>query len=569
MEADRLWAGAAATLAVASALAVLGPVLGEPTGLALGGAQGEGAAHLWGLWSAAANLPNGSPFLRVADAAFPAGFRADLMDPVHLLVLGPLAAVGGAGGATLGWNLLPAASLLLGGLGGWLLGARLGFSAPARTALAVLVAASPYVCGGVVPVGRSEQLAGAWLVLHLAALHGAIRDGGVGWGLGAVATLALQAHAGWRPLMFVVVLEVPLALAWAVTASGRGAALARAVAIGVAAAVLTVPLLRTHLGAAPWWAAVDGWPSPFQVPGEAAYLSDLAPGVSLPGWQGDPPANVGLVALLAALGGAVLRPRRAGPWLAFGVALWSLALGLRIGLVRGGAFGWGPAAYLSWVLPPLRAVQGWPRLAPLALVPLAVAAGHAVDGLAGRRRVVVALAVAVLGLVEGAAWRPLGRPTFPVVVSAPGAAALAALPAGALLELPLVLPTDAEVQGRVDAALLGQRLHGRPTTLAPSPYPVTATDLAGPLGLAGRPGPPLDCDPGLAARLAGRGVGGVVLHLDWLDPRGARMTLDGVRAQLGAPDEIDEAAALWAIPGRRPDPCGHSGAAGVGEGSRR
>jgi hypothetical protein len=570
-----LWGLLALLGAVVAAAAVLAPVAGDLTGQALGGPDGEGPAHLWGLWTAAANLPSGSPFLRESALGFPDRFVADLMDPLHLVVLGPLLALFGGDGVVLGWNLLPVISLALGGVGGWLLGARMGLSPPARAVLALGLAASPAVCGSLVPVGRTEQLAGAWVGLHLAFLLGFMQTGKWRLGLAAVVTLVAQSHAGWRPLMLLLGLEVPVALGLALRSPQRRLAMGRAVAVGGLAAVLTLPLLSAHLGVNPWWLDGTRPPSPFSALLPAVSLSQVVWGGALPEWTGEPPPQVGRVALVLAAVGAWLRPRQAGPWLLLGAVLAALALGQRVDLGLGTQPGFGPAAYLAWLVPPLRSINGWPRLAPLAALPLLVAASIGVDAVSrSRRRAAIAGVAMGLMVVEGVLWRPLGSPTFPIQIPPGTDSALAALPDGPVLVLPLFLADgQGEVgrQGARDRVMLAERLHGRPLSIVPCPYTAPVVEeLAGPLARVGRPSPPPLCAPGLAPLLYDSGYVGVILDQDQIVPQARRGALAAVEAQLGAPTWSGDGQLAWSLD--RQEACAASVQAptgGVGEPPQR
>ncbi|MEC8423867.1 MAG: hypothetical protein VX000_08825, partial [Myxococcota bacterium] len=376
------------------AVRITAPVWSDPTGRLVGAAEGEAAAHLWGLWVAADGLWSSGPFLRVAEASWPGEFRKDLVDPLHLLGIAPATWIGGGAGATLAWNALPVVSMSLGAVGGAWMGARLGLGVPSRALLAGLLACSPSFSGATVPVGRSEQLALAWSAIHVAALHRAIREG-TAWSIvvGGL-TLGLQALAGWRPLTFLLFLEVPLAAAWVRSWKGcRNAAL-----VGVVGALIAFPMLAAHASVSPWWLEANPWPSPFDHQVDPSRLSALLTMDGAGDWSSDPTPNAGRVAALLAALGAVRRPRAVLPWLGLGLALWGLSLGLRFVPSTSGDVAFGPAAYLSWAVPPLRVIHGWPRLAPLALLPLAIGAARGLDGV---RRSSVAIGVALLlGLAE-------------------------------------------------------------------------------------------------------------------------------------------------------------------------
>ena len=461
---------------------ITAPVWSDPTDVC-GAAEGA-AAHLWGLWVAADGLWSSGPFLRVAEASWPGEFRKDLVDPLHLLGIAPATWIGGGAGATLAWNALPVVSMSLGAVGGAWMGARLGLGVPSRALLAGLLACSPSFSGATVPVGRSEQLALAWSAIHVAALHRAIREG-TAWSIvvGGL-TLGLQALAGWRPLTFLLFLEVPLAAAWVRSWKGcRNAAL-----VGVVGALIAFPMLAAHASVSPWWLEANPWPSPFDHQVDPSRLSALLTMDGAGDWSSDPTPNAGRVAAPGAgAGGAPGRPL-------LGFALWGCLWGSAC------AFDiWRQASAQrpsSWAVPPLRVIHGWPRLAPLALLPLAIGAARGLDGV---RRSPVAIGVALLlGLAEGVLWAPVENGSIARIPPE----AHGELPAGALLSLPLVSEAGPAGQGALDRALLHAHALGRPSSIAPSPYRPTVDALLGSLAWVGRPGPPVPCDAGLGARLA-------------------------------------------------------------------
>ena len=115
----------------------------HPFVVQLGSASSEAPGHLWGLWATADRLWQAGPFMRnVPGLGFPSGFTGHLMDPINLLLFLPGFWMGGGGmaGASLGWNLLHAASLLVGGYGAWRLARTLAAPAePHPWAAALLV----------------------------------------------------------------------------------------------------------------------------------------------------------------------------------------------------------------------------------------------------------------------------------------------------------------------------------------------------------------------------------------------------------------------------------------------
>ena len=93
----------------------------SPVSLALGGSLSEAPNHLWTLWAAAAGLFESGPFVFRADIGHPGRFESHLMDPANLLVFAPAYYLGGggAGAATLAWNLLFAAAVVVSATGCW------------------------------------------------------------------------------------------------------------------------------------------------------------------------------------------------------------------------------------------------------------------------------------------------------------------------------------------------------------------------------------------------------------------------------------------------------------------
>jgi hypothetical protein len=183
-------------------------------------------------------------------------------------------------------------------------------------------------------------------------------------------------------------------------------------------------------------------------------------GINTPPWlllpfaghQGLPgvevPAYPGWVLLSLAALGAWRRPRAALPWLCLGLGIMLLSLGpylvwsntppadatepLRL-----------PAWYLEAWLPPLRFVWGWCRIGILLTVPLAVAAGFGaallLEHLRPLRRQLLVGLLALLALDQARPRRPAGVEGAAFDPSPPSdlVAALASLPPGALLQLPL------------------------------------------------------------------------------------------------------------------------------------
>lgn len=453
MRAD---AGALRSVVLAVAVVLLGLRWAWPLveGWAPGLASGEGAAHIWGLLTTSQGLWEHGPFVRVSGAAHPEGVRRDLLDPVNLLVFGPL--WGLTGRAALAWAGLGLAWIAVAAASGWALGRRLG-GPGAALVLGLAWAASPYLHGGLLPVGRSEYWPWALWPLHLALLHDALhaesparrwrRAGAAGLVLG------LLAHGGWQPLLFLLLGQVPAALLLARGARRPAPVL---VAVGALGALLSVPMLEAHLGVDPWWLRrLDG--------GTGAGEPLATPASSLLGvggmTGGDAAPFAGWLLPVLALGAAV-RSREARPWALLGAGLLVLALGPRCTL--GGLTLFAPFA----LLPGSDALHGPARLAGLAALPLGISIVTLFAvGSVQRSRWRWALLLGLL--VEGLLWRPRQeRPGIPVSPPRSLRALLAPLPAGPVAVF-WAAATPRETER--DHLLLQLAQEGRVSSVGPSP----------------------------------------------------------------------------------------------------
>jgi hypothetical protein len=538
-----------------SALGLLWPVLGEPGTAAVGLAEGEGPAHLWGLWVTAEGLLTSGPYLRVAPVNLPDGFRADLMDPINLLAFWPLYLLGGGGatGAVLGWNGVHLATVLLAGWGGWRLGRTLLESHQAAAVVAAAVAGAPYLIGAAGVVGRSEYLPLAGWALHLSFLVGSLRSAPTrSEVLGAILTLAALAHAGWQPLTWLILAEG--AVVWMLWRTGETVGswtlFLRLAIIVLPAALLTLPLLLTHLDTHPWWLGRLHHPSPFDERPRAAPLFALLPLLDTTrSWANNPLPYLGLTLPLLALIGAITDRSRAARWLLPGLVVVVFSMGevVAVGSSVDDATGfyYMPAAILMHIIAPLRAFHGWARLTLLAIPLLALAAGHAIDLAARQRpeRALLAAALLSVALVaEGVTWSPVGRGSFAITVPEGTAAAYAALPDGPVLELPLGMP-----QQDADMGLLRAQLLGRPTSLPPSPLQPAAINLSATAWSIER-GTTLSqqrCVSSEADRLLAAGFVGIAVHAALL-PEGDE-ALSALSALLGAPVAVADDIHIWRL----------------------
>ncbi|MCB9778681.1 MAG: hypothetical protein H6742_08980 [Alphaproteobacteria bacterium] len=529
------------------AVAVMGlPVATDPTGRGLGLPTGEGTSHLWGLVTTARGLWRHGPYLRVTDGAgVPDGVRLDLVDPAHLLLVAPGTWLGGVAGATLAWNLLPLLHLALAAWGADRLAGRLGADGAGRLLAVAGTVATPYLWAGL-PLGRSELL-GLLLVPLLLSLVAdlvtAVRPAKAAVAL--TAGLLLLVHHGWQALLLSTLALVPGTLLLC-----RDRRLLRVTAAVAPAVLLALPMLWVQLDTAPWWAERVGGLATL---GAEPPRTDLLAAARLTGLRPAPdafaPAYPGVVALLGAL--LALADRRARPWALLGLALSACALGVAAQV--GGTTLPLPARLLA-VVPVLGGLTDWSRLTLVAGPLLAVAAGV---GLATRPRPLL-LALGALMLVDGASFRAQGPGAFDTRLPDDVAATFAALPDGAVLELPLSGPETRDDQLRSDRALLWALQHGHPVAAAPSPQAPAARTFSvlsrlheggmqrpsGGGGGAGGGGED-DCLSTEAGRLHARGFRSVVL---WREEDAAgRRQERFVTEALGAPAGSSADRAWWTL----------------------
>lgn len=546
----------AAGATLLAALGLLWPVLGAPGTEAIGLEAGEGPAHLWGLWVAAEGMLSHGPYLRVAEVNLPAGFKADLIDPLNLLLFGPgwLLGGGGATGAVLGWNTVHLLSVLVGGLGGWRLGQTILESRQAAVVVAAAIAGAPYLIGAAGVVGRSEYLPLAGWALHLSYLIGSLRpEGSRREQLGAIITLTALAHAGWQPLIWIILAEG--AVVWMLWRTGETTedvreTLLRLATVALPAALLTLPLLLSHLGTDPWWLSRLDHASPFDERPRAAPLAALLPFVDTTrSWANNPLPYLGVTLPILSIAGAIVSPRRALRWLALGalVLLFSLGEIVAVGssMENNAGFYYMPAAILVHVISPLRAFHGWARLTLLAIPLLALAAGHTIDVAARERPMKSVLAAALLALalvLEGITFSPVGRGSFTIATPPDLASAYSALPPGAILELPLSMH-----QKYIDRGLLRAQVLGRPTSLPPSPLQPSAINLSAIAWSIERGITPQEhrCVAGEADRLLDAGFVGLALHTGLMAEDDT--TAASVTALLGEPTAAADGVVLWTL----------------------
>ncbi len=542
-----------ATLVAAAVL--VGPALSAPTTRAAGTACAEGPRHLWSLAVAGQSLWAGTGARRRAAVGWPGGFDGPLLDPVGLLITEPAAALGGP---ALAWNALLLAAVLLAGLGAWRLGRRAGLDSLGMAALATGTVLAPWLLqfGA---TGRTELLAAALWPLHLAALDRA-RQGAWGASLGAAASLALMGAAGPSLALFVALAAGPLLLAWLVRGGARGPLLAAALGglLGALPALLPV-LTELPAAAARWGPASPGLAAPVQTSLQS-WLHTVPASLQPPTEQ---PATAGLALVLLALLGARRHPAARG-WLALAawILLWAQGTAPTAARDVGAAPAtvWGPVAAVVRAVPPLGAVASWSRIGCLLGVALGIAAAHGAQGLRGRWRALGWALVLVAAAEQLVHPRPPSGATFAAVPPADHGAALATLPPGPVVQLPLALPLGGRCPAD-DRWLLWSLAHDRPVTATPAEVADTARQLGtfGQLMEAvqrGRLGPPRQVEAALAGcvrealhKANNDGLQGVLV--DTRDPVG-RTQAAWLAAVLGPPLVPRARFATWPLGAVRP-----------------
>lgn len=576
----------------------VGPTLLHPLATQIGSSVSEAQGHLWGLWVTAAGLFQHGPLVRVAPGvSFPDGFVSHLMDPVNLFLFLPgyWLAGGGAGGASLGWNLLHLGALLLGCWGAWRLARELDPEAGAL-ALAVPVAvlgAGPFLWGHPI-MGRTEVLPGALWPWHLALLLRSVRTGSWRDASGAGLLLGGMALGGGYIAVFTALCQVPLGLALLARSPHRAGQLLWAAGLGILVALPGVWAMLT-------WRPGEMSTSllsqrPLEVDAAMRHLlhgkgllgllalvrvgerPDLAPFLEQPPYPG-------VVALSLGLAGVALRPRRTLPWIL--LAAWIGVLGLGYALPLGAEPRPGnllvlPAGWFQRAFRPLGWIREWSRIGILLPVPVAMAAFLGVGAL-GTRWARAGGLLAVLGVLACAAdtltWprHPLWpRPVFHLAQPAGMDQALAAVPDGALLQLPLEVSVGEGIKFEAATYLLWQAQHHRPISTAPTVVSETALrdsvlarlavtrqfalseEAKGEGRLSFPRVPPVERGlPGAsgalspeqvaclavdAARLARQGYGALLIHPDrFMGPELEEM----FSPFLGAPDGVGEGVRAW------------------------
>ncbi len=384
------------------ALLLMAPVLRAPTTRAIGRQCSEAPAHLWGLWVAAEGLFDNGPLVRHADVGFPAQFTHHLIDPAHLLVFAPVLTLfgGGAAAATLAWNGLHLVAVVGGGLGCVALGRRLGLLGYSLAIFTTVFIGSPAVLHHP-EMGRSEYLPALALPWVLAWIWDAMKGPSpTRPALAAGLLLGLMASSGPTLALFTAPVVGVLALVWSrtVPTPRRVGTLAMIAMPGLAGAAVA-------LGAMLTWpppqaaAMLSGQPRELVSSMELASLVHLGP----PMRDLEHTLYIGIFTLALALLGLVRAPRRVLPWALLATLLVSLGVGPSPTLL--GQPLAGPNRLLTWAIPSLHAVSGWPRAAWVAALPLGVCAAIGATHLGRALRWLGPLLVVAL-LTDHASWPP-------------------------------------------------------------------------------------------------------------------------------------------------------------------
>ena len=459
-----------------------------PTRRAIGSAWSEAPGHLWGLWATAAGLFEHGPLLRVAPGlGFPDGFEAHLVDPIDLLLFLPGYLLGGGGpsGAVLGWNLLHAGAIVVGGLGCVALTRALtGDARGTAWSAAVLTAA---FCGGAFllshpHMGRSEYLPAVLMPAQLALMLRWVRGTG-GWGCGVGAGLLLGGVAlgGSYLAIFALLLVLPLAVALPISArrdwkrTTVRLALVGGVALLVAVPMVAALALYPPPGGSPLLSAPPR-PMPEADMGTLLTMLRLGP---LPDLEPllDQPPYPGVALLLLAVAGAVLRPRKATGWLLLGLWLAVLSLGPALATQHDGqsAVIRLPAGWLMAIAPPLANLKAWSRLGVLLPLPLGIAALYGCQALMARtgrswQRAALGIVLVLLILADQGSWprrSGLDRPIFEPGAPADLLQLLEVQPPGAIVQLPLEVSIGKGIKLQAARSHLWQLEHDRAMTATP------------------------------------------------------------------------------------------------------
>ena len=534
-------------VALVAVMVQLGSVLVDPVGIAVGGASTEAPGHFWGLWTTLGGLAEHGPWWRSApEIGWPRGFEGHLIDPTSLLVFAPVAVLGDVGAAVLGWNLLVALASVVAAVGGARLvrvvlgDVDLGVSvfAAAATAFTAYSLAFPWL-------GRTEYLTLALLPLQVSLLWQAAHSPGLRWcwALASGVTLGLVgANVGYGGLFAAFVNGgVAGLLLWR--------APNRRICVGVLVVVAGVGLLMST----PSVVALLADPSVRQkmrpmaqrlLGGEVCALFRACAPTGLQ-YRLDSPVYVGWVLPLVAFWGAWRSHSRSLPWLGLAAVALVLSLGP-------GPYNARPAGWLVKLVPALRSVQDWSRLA--AVVPMLLVVPAAL-GLKEAPRW-LALALAALLCVDTSTY-PRNRmaleiPSFSPAPSSDLLEVLDQLPPGPIVTLPVEGRTASVDAHEVGFHALWAHTHGRPVSARPDSFSDVTLSRSGLVQRTTQVAAALlepvtvelrDCMAGDVSMLAERGFVALVL----VDPAAHKEMSSWLSQVLGPPTVARPDAHGWSL----------------------
>ena len=178
---------------MAFALWLVAPVLGDPTGLALGHPENDVWNHLWGYWYVADALGRGELPLQTELLRWPEGGSLWFIDTFDALLTLPVQATLGTVAA---YNAAVFLNFVLAGVGAYALALSVTRSYAGALFAGLAFEATPQLLGQAYN-GITETLAVGWLPLAILAWRSALKTPSVGRGLLAGAALGVSAVANW------------------------------------------------------------------------------------------------------------------------------------------------------------------------------------------------------------------------------------------------------------------------------------------------------------------------------------------------------------------------------------
>jgi len=403
-------------------------------------------------------------------------------------------------------------------------------------------------------LGRTEYLPALCLPLVLVGLWDACHSARWRRGWLAGGLLAVVTMSGPTLALFAGPFIAAVGLWWS-------RPLSRVQRLRVLGSVLVPGVLGSAVAAVALWA----WPPPL-APDlftgasrelvqsvELASLVRLAPGTR----ELEMTPYLGLVGLPLALFGLVRRPRVLGFWAASVVAL--IAVGVGPYPTMFGQLLAGPTWVLTELVPPLRAVSGWPRVAWVMAIPMGVCAATGLQALGPRARLLGPFVVLGLCLdhatFPGPRFETRGTAVFSGAPPASVVAVVDALPVGPIFTLPAATPAVGK-QCVMDSpwvvwsASLARPVtanQGRPTDGMATGSGFAAAVVRSPQRLAAqlaRDGVSEACALAAVEELSEAGITGVVVETTLV--RG-RATRSAVEAVLGRPHLETGATVGWSL----------------------